>query len=57
MDHKDSQGISQEQLNEITAAYYAQQIEMAELRHGFTSRLQTKIVGRIIAASILRLFR
>ena len=57
MDYKDLQGLTQEQLNEIAAAYYAQQIEITELRHDFNTRVQNRIAGRLIAETILRLLR
>jgi len=57
MDNKEPPGLTQEQLNEIAAAYYAQQIEITELKHNFNTRLQSKIVGQFIAAAILRLIR
>jgi hypothetical protein len=50
------EGLTQQQLNEIQAAYYMQQMELNQQRHEFTTAFQSKLAAKLVANSLLRLF-
>jgi len=50
------EGLTQQQFNEIQAAYYLQQMELNQQRHEFTTMVQNKVAAKLIVNSLSRLF-
>ena len=50
------EGLTQQQFNEIQAAYYMQQMELNQQRHEFTTMVQNKVAAKLIVNSLSRLF-
>jgi len=50
------EGLTQQQFNEIQAAYFRQQMELNQQRHEFTTMVQNKVAAKLIVNIFSRLF-
>ena len=49
-------GLTQQQFNEIQAAYYMQQIELNQQEQEFTTMVENKVAAKLIVNCLSRLF-